>query len=297
MRLATVRVGEGTRLFLETSAGLIDAVEHAPGLTAVHDVGSLLRLGDQGLEALRALGDQASTSTVEADAVKLAPPVVNPPKVICIGLNYRAHAAEGGDELPDKPIVFAKFAQSLIGAGEGIIHPRVTHSLDYEGELGVVIGQPVKDVAPQQAMEAVSGYLVANDVTARDVQEADPGAQWLRGKSFDTFGPMGPYFVTRDEVSDWRELRLRTWVNGDLRQDELCGDMIFGVEELVSFLSQDLSLEPGDIILTGTPSGVGAGFTPPRWLVPGDLVEVEISGLGKLSSPIVTREESLREEE
>lgn len=293
MRLATARFGGDTRVLLETAEGWSDAVEHAPELKGVYDIGSLLRLGEQGLEALKELHDRASTRGLDVDGLQFAAPVVNPEKVICIGLNYRAHAAEGGDEIPDKPILFAKFPQCLIGTGESIIHPHITDSLDYEGELGVVIGHPVRDVGPEDAMYAVGGYLVANDVTARDIQEADPASQWLRGKSLDTFAPMGPYFVTRDEVPDWRELRLRTWVNDDLRQDELCGDMIFGVEELVSFISQGLSLTPGDIILTGTPSGVGAGFVPPRWLAPGDVVEVEITGLGKLVSPVVTRDQAV----
>ena len=133
----------------------------------------------------------------------------------------------------------------------------------------------------------MAGFLVANDVSARDIQEGDPASQWVRGKSLDTFAPLGPYFVTADSVDEWRDLRIRTWVNGELRQNEVCGDMVFGVEELVSFVSQDVTLAPGDIILTGTPSGVGAGFTPPRWLRRGDVVEVEITGLGRLTSPVV----------
>lgn len=289
MRFATARIDGRPRLFLEGSTGMLDVVERVPQLDGVHDVGSLLQSG--GLDAVRALDvGQTEESVLSMDDLRLAPPVIKPSKLLCIGLNYRAHAAEGGDELPSQPIIFSKFLNTLIASGEDIVHPRITESLDYEGELGVVIGSKLRDVSVDEAGAAVAGFVVANDVSARDIQMGDPASQWVRGKTLDTFAPMGPYFVTADSVDDWRGLHLRTWVNGELRQDELCGDMVFGVEELVSFVSQDLTLEPGDIILTGTPAGVGDGFDPPRWLRPGDVVEVEIEGLGKLSSPIVAAE-------
>jgi 2-keto-4-pentenoate hydratase/2-oxohepta-3-ene-1,7-dioic acid hydratase in catechol pathway len=289
MKLATAVVDGQTRLFLETPRGMLDVAQRVPEVAGIADVGALLRAGIHAMASVQALaaGD-SSGETLSARDLEWAPPITHPSKIICIGLNYRAHAAEGGDPLPARPIIFAKFSNTLIACGQSVAHPHITESLDYEGELGVVIGQRVTNVAVENAPSAVAGYVVANDVTARDIQSGDPASQWVRGKSLDTFAPMGPYFTTADAVADWRALRLQTWVNGETRQDELCGDMIFGVEELISFVSQDLTLEPGDIILTGTPSGVGAGFTPPRWLHPGDTVEVEISGLGRLTSPVTT---------
>lgn len=288
MRLATAWIEDEPRLFLETPGGMLDVVDRAPELAGICDVGSLLEAGRSALDTVRALLDVPSDGERQQhEGFHWAPPVLNPSKLLCIGLNYRAHALEGGDPFPDRPIIFAKFANALIPSGEAVVHPHISRSLDYEGELGVVIGTRTTNLSVEDAMRAVAGYVVVNDVTARDIQSEDPASQWVRGKTLDTFAPMGPYVVTSDSVPDWRELRLQTWVNGELRQDELCGDMIFGVEELVSFVSQDVTLEPGDVILTGTPSGVGAGFIPPRWLHPGDLVEVEISGLGRLCSPVV----------
>jgi 2-keto-4-pentenoate hydratase/2-oxohepta-3-ene-1,7-dioic acid hydratase in catechol pathway len=287
MRLATASVDGSTRLFVETPTGLLDLAARIPDLGAIRDVKGLLEAGPDARARLEALADDETGSRSRLEDLHLCAPVIKPPKLIGIGLNYRAHAAEGGDELPSRPIIFAKFANTVIGSGDNIVHPRITESLDYEGELGVVIGRRAKDLTMDQAASAVAGFLVANDVSARDIQESDPASQWVRGKSMDTFAPLGPYFVTADSVDDWRDLRIRTWVNGELRQNEVCGDMVFGVEELVSFVSQDVTLVPGDIILTGTPSGVGAGFTPPRWLRRGDLVEVEITGLGRLTSPVV----------
>lgn len=289
MRLATAWVDGQTRLFLETSRGMLDVVEQAPELDGIRDVRSLLDAGSHAMTAVRSIHEQdARERMLDSADLDWAPPITQPSKLICIGLNYRAHAEEGGDPLPARPIIFAKFANTIIGNGASITHPHISESLDYEGELGVVIGRRAANLTLADAASAIAGYVVANDVTARDIQSSDPASQWVRGKSLDTFAPMGPYFTTADAVPDWRALHLQTWVNGELRQDEVCGDMIFGVEDLVSFVSQDLTLEPGDVILTGTPSGVGAGFTPPRWLHPGDTVEVEISGLGRLTSPVVS---------
>lgn len=286
MRLVTAGVDGRSRVFVETPTGLLDVAVRFPDLVAIQDVRSLLEVGSDALAKLEAVVEDETGPRSRLDDLRLLAPVLNPPKLIGIGLNYRAHAAEGGDALPPRPIIFAKFANTVIGSGEDIVHPHITETLDYEGELGVVIGKRAKDLTIEQAAGAVAGFLVANDVSARDIQDSDPASQWVRGKSMDTFAPLGPYFVTADSVDEWRDLRIRTWVNGELRQDSLCGDMVFGVEELVSFVSQDVTLAPGDIILTGTPSGVGSSFTPPRWLRRGDVVEVEITGLGRLTSPI-----------
>lgn len=291
MRLATAWVDGGSRLFLEIPTGMLDVVACAPQLEGIHDVGSLLQAGESALRVVGTLHAGHNPELVKAiEDLRWAPPVIRPSKLICIGLNYRRHAAESGENIPAQPIIFAKLLNTLIGCGENIVHPRISQRLDYEGELGVVIGARVTNVSVKESSAAVAGFIVANDVSARDIQQGDPASQWVRGKSLDTFAPMGPYFVTADGIRDWRELQIRTWVNGELRQSEVCGDMVFGVEEIVSFVSQDITLEPGDIILTGTPSGVGAGFKPPRWLRPGDVVEVEISGLGKLTSPVVSHD-------
>lgn len=290
MRFVTARVDGSHRLLVEAGGGFVDAASGGADLQRVVDVGSLLRAGPAAFEAAaRLTGGGGESVAGGVGDLDLAAPVVSPSKIICIGLNYRKHAAEGGEAVPERPILFSKFLNALRGSGDAIIHPTITESLDYEGELAVVIGRRATAVSVADAGKFVGGYCVANDVSARDIQANDPAGQWLNGKSLDSFAPVGPYFVTADEVPDWRELQLRTWVNGDLRQDELCGDMVFGVEELVSFISQGITLEPGDLILTGTPSGVGYSFDPPRWLTPGDVVEVEISGLGRLKSPVVAR--------
>ncbi len=295
MRLATALVDGQPRLFLEVRGGLVDVAAHLPELAGIHDVGSLLQAGRPAIDALESFDFKSDRHpTLSPETAHWAPPVTNPSKVICIGLNYRKHAAESGDEVPGKPIIFAKFANTLIGSGTPVSHPHITESLDYEGELGVIIGARATNLSVAEANQAIAGFVIANDISARDIQSGDPASQWVRGKSLNTFAPMGPYFVTADSVGDWRELRIKTFVNGDLRQNEVCGDMVFGIEELVAFVSQDLTLEPGDIILTGTPSGVGAGFTPPRWLRPGDVVEIEISGLGKLTSPIAAAGEGVK---
>jgi 2-keto-4-pentenoate hydratase/2-oxohepta-3-ene-1,7-dioic acid hydratase in catechol pathway len=278
-------------LLLETPTGLVDVAGLAPEFGTASDVKALLETGPRALATLAEIPVEGADDHHGLADLSPAPPVIAPDKLICIGLNYRKHAEEGGDPLPDKPIIFAKLRNTLVGSGSDIRHPRITDALDYEGELGLVIGQTCRDVTPEEALSKVAGYVVANDITARDLQSNDPGSQWVRGKSLDGFAPVGPYFVSADAVPDWRALRIQTWVNDELRQDEVCGDMIFGVEELVSFVSADLTLVPGDLILTGTPSGVGSGFDPPRWLVPGDTVEIEITGLGRLSSRVVAAEE------
>jgi 2-keto-4-pentenoate hydratase/2-oxohepta-3-ene-1,7-dioic acid hydratase in catechol pathway len=257
-----------------------------PELAGISDVGALLRAGNDAWSRVQArAGGEAA---VEDAGLVFAPPVIAPSKVICVGLNYGNHAAEGGMEKPPYPVLFAKFQNALVGAFDPVIHPASTAALDYEGELAVVIGRRAAMVPVEEAGEYVAGYMVADDISARDIQHGDPGGQWLRGKSYDTFAPLGPLFVSCDQVPDWREIRIRTWVNGDLRQDCSCRDMLFGVEELVAFISGTITLEPGDVVLTGTPSGVGLGFDPPRWLQPGDLVEVELTGLGRQRSPIVS---------
>ena len=212
-------------------------------------------------------------------------PIERPGKIVCVGLNYRDHAEEQGVELPTAPLLFAKFTTSLIGPGEAIVIPPIVTKCDYEAELGVVIGSTVRNVSRENALEAVAGYICANDVSARDLQFAD--GQWTRGKSPDTFCPVGPGLVPAAEVADPHSLRIRALVNGEVLQDSTTANLIFGVDEIISYVSQTSTLEPGDLILTGTPAGVGVFRKPQRLLQPGDVVTIEIEGLGELTNPVV----------
>jgi 2-keto-4-pentenoate hydratase/2-oxohepta-3-ene-1,7-dioic acid hydratase in catechol pathway len=211
-------------------------------------------------------------------------PIERPGKIVCVGLNYRDHAEEQGVDLPEAPLFFAKYTTALIGPGDAIVIPPVVQQCDYEAELGVVIGRTVKGISRENALEAVAGYVVANDVSARDLQFADK--QWTRGKSPDTFCPVGP-LVPAVEVPDPQVLPIRAIVNGDVLQDSNTANMIFPVDEIVRYASQTSTLEAGDLILTGTPAGVGVFRDPQRLLAPGDTVTIEIEGIGELTNPVV----------
>jgi 2-keto-4-pentenoate hydratase/2-oxohepta-3-ene-1,7-dioic acid hydratase in catechol pathway len=211
-------------------------------------------------------------------------PIERPQKIICVGLNYHDHAAEGSAKVPERPLLFAKWPNTLIGPGDPIMLPEATEKVDYEGELALVIGRTARGLSEDDALDAVAGYLCANDVSARDLQFAD--GQWTRGKSLDTFCPVGPTLVPASEVPDPQALRLRTILNGDVVQEAPTSDMIFSVAQIVSFTSQAITLEPGDLILTGTPSGVGIFRDPELLLQPGDEVTVEIEGVGRLTNPV-----------
>ena len=214
---------------------------------------------------------------------------LRPGKIVAIGLNYRDHIRETGMEPPQRPLVFAKFPSSVAGPGDPIeINPSLCERVDWEVELAVVIGVPMKNVRAADALEGVYGYCVANDLSARDVQFAD--GQWVRAKSFDGFCPLGPVVVTADEIPDPQRLALRTRVNGELVQDSSTAEMIFGVSELIEFCSASFPLEPGDVLLTGTPWGCGEFMEPRRSLAEGDLVEVEIEGIGAVSNSIHFRD-------
>jgi 2-keto-4-pentenoate hydratase/2-oxohepta-3-ene-1,7-dioic acid hydratase in catechol pathway len=210
-------------------------------------------------------------------------PIERPGKVICVGLNYRGHAEEQGVTLPERPLLFAKWPTALAGPGDPILLPSISTKVDYEAELGVLIGTRVKGVRVENALEAVRGYLCANDVTARDLQGTD--GQWTRSKSLDTFGPVGE-FVPAAEVGDPQTLRIQCFVNGEVRQDSSTADMIFGVAEVIAYVSEAITLEPGDLLLTGTPQGVGVFRDPPVFLAEGDEVVVEIERLGRLVNPV-----------
>ena len=219
------------------------------------------------------------------DEVRLHAPVPNPEKIVCIGLNYEDHAEETGAAIPEQPIVFSKYANSIVGHEQPVVIPPITTQVDYEAELAVVIGRAARNVSESEAMEHVYGYTNANDVSARDIQLGE-GGQWTRGKAIDTFCPLGPYLVTKDEVEDPQDLSIRCTLNGETVQDGTTSKMIFPVSELVAFLSTGMTLEPGDVIITGTPPGVGMARDPQLWIKPGDEVTIEIENLGALTNPV-----------
>jgi 2-keto-4-pentenoate hydratase/2-oxohepta-3-ene-1,7-dioic acid hydratase in catechol pathway len=217
--------------------------------------------------------------------VHLLAPLARPSKILCIGLNYLDHCRETGTEPPTSPILFAKYSNALIGPGEPIVYRRSeTNEVDYEVELAVVIGRRCRDVSEAAALDYVFGYSIANDISARDAQFAD--GQWVRGKTFDTFFPLGPWIVTRDEVPDPQALTIRCWVGDRLLQDGSTSDMIFSVAQLIAYLSRTMTLEPGDVLATGTPWGVGFVRDPKVFLRDGDVVRVAIGSIGEMSNPV-----------
>lgn len=281
---------------LETAAGI--------KLVALDESGSEpqfveLAAGDADLPVslpeLFSLGDYLSRAKTAYDSAKAAgkyvsgtllSPIARSEKVICIGLNYRDHAEETGSPIPSEPVCFNKFPQTVIGPDEPIVLPRVAHKVDYEAELVIVIGKTAKHVSAADASQYVAGYMNGHDVSARDWQKGRPGGQWLLGKTPDTFAPTGPYFVTADEVEDPENLPVKLWLNGELMQDGNTSEFIFGVGALIEHLTQLITLEPGDLIFTGTPPGVGDARKPPVYLKDGDKVEIEIGNLGQLSNPV-----------
>ncbi len=210
--------------------------------------------------------------------------IERPEKIVCVGLNYRDHAEEQGTALPERPLLFAKWPNTLISDGDAVVIPAISQNVDYEAELGVVIGRRASAVDVADALDHVRGYVVANDVSGRDLQFAD--GQWVRGKSLDTFLPVGD-LVPAADVPDPQRLAIRAILNGEVMQDSNTSNMIFGVAEIVSFISQAITLEPGDLIITGTPAGVGAFRDPPVWLKPGDEITIEIEGVGSITNPVV----------
>jgi 2,4-didehydro-3-deoxy-L-rhamnonate hydrolase len=219
--------------------------------------------------------------------VRLLAPVPRPGKIVCVGLNYRDHARETGQAIPEEPVLFPKYHNSVVGPGADVLVPPEADKVDYEAELAVVIGRRASRVAKDDALDHVAGYACANDVSARSLQFRS--SQWLLGKAIDTFLPLGPYLVTADEVPDPQALGIRCLVNDEVRQSSDTEQMVFGVAELVSFISRTIALEPGDLLVTGTPSGVGMAADPPRYLRPGDRMRVEIDGFGELDNTVRNR--------
>jgi 2-keto-4-pentenoate hydratase/2-oxohepta-3-ene-1,7-dioic acid hydratase in catechol pathway len=228
-----------------------------------------------------------SPISVPASSAALLCPVPDPQKIICIGQNYRDHCEEQNQPLPERAIIFAKFASALTNPGDPIVLPKASEKVDYEAELAFVIGKRAKHVSEADAGKYVAGYMCFDDVSARDLQMHPAEKQWIRGKSPDTFAPCGPYLVTADEIADPHDLDIQLTLNGQVMQTSNTSNLIFGVYFLVSHLSKTMTLEPGDIIATGTPGGVGAFRNPPVWLKPGDEVSITIEGLGTLTNPVI----------
>jgi 2-keto-4-pentenoate hydratase/2-oxohepta-3-ene-1,7-dioic acid hydratase in catechol pathway len=294
MYLLTFRNGDDLRLGVRTEKGVVDvsAAQAALGAGDVRAPESVDEVISGGGVATAALADLVARADAasgdwlrDEESLTLGPAVPNPGKIICVGLNYRKHAEESGAAIPESPVLFSKFVNTVAAPNEDVPLPDSATQYDYEVELGVVIGKPVKNVAEGDALDTVFGYVTANDLSARELQTRT--SQWILGKTLDKFMPIGPYLVTADDVPDPQALQLRTWMNGELRQDSNTSDMIFPVAEIISYISRHFSLAPGDGIITGTPAGVILGLAEKNWLKAGDVVEVEVEGLGKLSNRMV----------
>lgn len=282
----------GAQLFGARAGALIP-----PTVKGILELGpESLNLAGQAVEAVRANFTreadrfQAEGILFSLREVQLRPPVPNPAKIICLGLNYRDHAEEAGAPIPEVPELFAKYPNALVGAGEPIRIPRVTSQVDYEAELAVVIGRRGRYISEADAYEYVAGYTAFNDVSARDFQFR--GRQWMPGKIFDGFAPTGPWLVTRDEVPDPHSLEISLEIGEERLQHSNTAHMIFKIPQVIAFISQILTLEPGDIIATGTPAGVGFARKPPRFLQPGEVVRVVIDKIGTLENPVVREAET-----
>jgi 2-keto-4-pentenoate hydratase/2-oxohepta-3-ene-1,7-dioic acid hydratase in catechol pathway len=300
MKIIVFGSKQSPRLGVVTQKGVLDVADAAATLTArgaglptdlPTEPQGFYRRGLDGLQALRDLVDRSEdTGALEScflqeAELELRACVPEPGKIICIGLNYLRHAMESGMEPPKTPVLFSKFNNSLADPGEGVPLPGVAQQYDYEAELVAVIGKRAKNVPESQALDYVLGYCNGNDVSARELQMLS--GQWLLGKTLDKFMPLGPYLVTADEAGDPHDMRVRCWLNGELRQDSSTSDLIFSVAQIVSYLSQFMTLQSGDIISTGTPEGVILGMKEKVWMKPGDEVVVEVGNLGRLENRMV----------
>ena len=284
MRLATLQTAQGPRVVgVALDGRYVDLCAIDPKLP--NTLRGILEAEAGLMDAANALA--AGLTKGPYVTGRLLAPVADPSKVICIGLNYRDHALETNSPIPSEPVVFNKFPQAVVGPEDAVVLPAVAHEVDYEAELVVVIGKRARKVRKEDAFKYVAGYTVGNDVSARDWQKGRPGGQWLLGKTPDTFAPTGPHLVTADEV-DPHNLKIQLRLNGETMQNSSTRELIFGVDELIAHLTQLFALQPGDLIFTGTPPGVGVARTPPVFIKPGDRMEVEIEGLGVLANPVVT---------
>jgi 2-keto-4-pentenoate hydratase/2-oxohepta-3-ene-1,7-dioic acid hydratase in catechol pathway len=294
MKLLTFKTDTGLRLGIQTAAGVIDVKAARESVPVDHLADTPTALFATGLPALAPLADFAQQASAQAKgaawlldeaALELGACVPNPGKIICVGLNYKQHAIETGLGIPTNPVLFSKYNNAVAASGEGVPLPSNAVKYDYEAELVIVIGKRAKYVSEDDALGYVMGYCNTNDVSARDLQLLT--SQWMLGKTLDKFLPLGPYLVTPDEVGDPQNLPVRCWLNDELRQDSNTADMVFGIREIISHISHHMTLEPGDVISTGTPEGVIMGMEEKIWLKPGDVVTVEVGALGRLTNLMV----------
>jgi 2-keto-4-pentenoate hydratase/2-oxohepta-3-ene-1,7-dioic acid hydratase in catechol pathway len=281
MKVLSYYENKRVKLGIKTEDGIIDvqAVSKETGIAAPKTVLDVIEGGNEALQALTKI-IASSEEKLNEENIQYAPAIPNAGKVLCVGANYRKHAIESSLAIPEEPIYFAKYANSLSGHREEISIPILAEQVDYEVELVVVIGKPAKNVSVESALDYVFGYAVGNDLSVRELQFRSH--QWLYGKAIDGFAPLGPYIVTADEVPNPQNLNLKCWVNGELRQNSNTEDMIFSTAKLISDLSQIMTLQPGDVIYTGTPEGVIMGMEKKNWLKPGDEIICEIDSLGSL---------------
>ena len=287
MRLASILTPHGKRVAAQVGDFYVDQHATDPGLPDC--MKKLLAASKTVKQAAKEASECSKAVKYAMNSVKLLPPVVNPSKILCVGLNYRDHAIEGGKAIPTEPVIFGKYPNALIAHGDAIVLPKVAHKVDYEAELVIVIGKRAKHVPDDKsAFDYVGGYTVGHDVSARDWQFRGEEKQWMLGKDFDTFAPVGPVIVTRDEGLDPHNLQIQLRLNGATMQNSNTKEFIFGVPAMLAFITQVYTLEPGDLIFTGTPPGVGISRKPtPVLLKAGDVVEVEIAGIGILRNPVV----------
>jgi len=290
MRILTYRTDEGLALGIKGENGVIDVAAAATALE-IAVPGCPACFYTAGLDAMDAISElvgRADTADaawmLNESGLRFGPCVVSPEKILCVGLNYRRHAAESGAAVPDVPVLFSKLNNALAAHGEDIPLPHTAVGYDYEVELAVVMGRTASNVSKEDALDYVLGYTNANDVSARDLQKRT--SQWLLGKTLDKFCPIGPYLVTSDEVPNPQALTARSWLNGELRQNSNTADQIFPVAEVIAYVTQYLPLKPGDIILTGTPEGVILGMEEKIWMKPGDVVDIEVGDFGKLTNTL-----------
>ena len=282
MRLVTFTENNNTRIGLLGDDGIVDLSQADASLPT--DMIGFLKGGDDYIAKAGAVDAAAHYSL---DQVKLECPIPRPPMILAIGLNYKLHAEESGAALPKVPLVFTKQQTCANGPFDPFHKPAESDLLDYEGELGIVIGKECRRVSKENAMDVIAGFTIVNDVSVRDWQSRGAPASFTMGKSWDTHGPMGPAIVTKDEVGDPHAPQLKTWVNGDLRQDSSTSDLIFNCFEIIEFITTAFTLLPGTVIPTGTPSGVASAMKPPAWLVPGDKVKIEIEKLGAIENEVI----------
>jgi 2-keto-4-pentenoate hydratase/2-oxohepta-3-ene-1,7-dioic acid hydratase in catechol pathway len=282
MRLVTFQAdGKPKPGILTDSNGIFDL--SAAGFSSMLDVIEAVSTGSKNLEQL--VARSSPDTAFSLSTVKLLAPIPRPRKLICVGLNYLDHARETGAQIPDVPTIFNKFATAVIGPGENIVLPKVSQAPDYEAEFAFVIGRGGRHISKEDWRKHVFGYTIINDVSGRDYQRAT--TQWLMGKTFDTFAPMGPWIVTADAIPDPHQLDIGLEINGEVMQQSNTRELIFKIPDLIAHLSSVFTLEPGDIVSTGTPAGVGFARTPPRYLKPGDEVVVRIPAIGELRNPVV----------